>query len=248
MQFTSLPPGAAATYDGDTGEISFTGMPGTLVEGAVLSVSFSYLAPGLAGGSIAVTSAISTSSDDANPANDSAGATTAIDFPVGAAIDIAARSFCEQNAPWVGYDVTPINFVPNTLATVEFLGSDGSVVETHNDQPLTNGRLLWPTAAVDGSGNGSVWPGWEQVDGEWQEAPSLVRPELRVRISVNPTSEVAITYPGIAPGCDPNPPGTSSPGAGVAPQAVPALPLPLLVLLSALVAALGARQVRRIER
>ena len=86
------------------------------------------------------------------------------------------------------------------------------MVETHIDQPLSNGRLLWPTAAVDSSGNGSVWPGWEQVDGEWQEVSSLVRPELRMRISVNPTGEETVNYPGASPGCDPNPPGTSSPG------------------------------------
>ncbi|QFU74164.1 hypothetical protein EY643_00035 [Halioglobus maricola] len=240
LVFTSLPAGVTADYDTDTGIVTLTGLPSTLPVGVVQSLSFSYTAPAEEDGAIEVTSTISTSDDDANPLNDNSDAQTLFAYTPDVAINVDSESICIQDAPYIRYTITPVNFTPNNLATIEFVGSDDSVVETLLDQPLT-GQLLWPEAAVDLDGNGVSWPGWELDSGEWVQIPSVVRPELTVRISVNPTAEVVFSYPPPTIACNTNPPGQgvappssgesfSSGSTGSSPVAVPTLPLPALWL------------------
>ena len=54
-----------------------------------------------------------------------------------------------------------------TWVDPEGLGRD--VVVT--DLP-TNGRLLWPGAALDGNDEPTDWPGWTQVGDVWATPPS----------------------------------------------------------------------------
>jgi Domain of unknown function DUF11 len=76
VQFTSLPSGVGASYDTATGVVTLTGMPTTLAVGESLSLSFSYTAPAGDGARIEVTSAVSTTSNDVVPTNNSALAST----------------------------------------------------------------------------------------------------------------------------------------------------------------------------
>ena len=171
-----------------------------------------------------------------------------LDTQSASAIVVDAAAVCVQDAPWVEWDVTAVNFTPTNLATVEWLDANGDVVRTDTNQPLTNGRLLWPGAAVDASGNGVAWPGWEFAGGVWVEVPSTVRPEVTVRISVNPTAQVTLTYPPATIDCaaaplftSTAPPGVGGSSGARSPYAVPALPLPGLVLMAVLLALAAAR-------
>jgi hypothetical protein len=257
VQFPSLPNGVNASFDPASGAVSLTGMPDMLVPGDVVSLSFAYTAPGSDGSTIPVEATID-GSGDADSTNNRAAAETVFSFPPDASLAIDARSVCIQDAPYVEYDVTAVNFTPTSLATVEFLGSDGSVVQTLTDQPLAGARLLWPGAATDPGGNGVAWPGWTFDGNDWQPVPSLVRPALTVRISVNPTAEVSIFYPQPAADCNTNPPGADLPGGPPGPgqpwppdngaignaAPIPTLGLPILGVLSLLTLLAGAGHLR----
>lgn len=170
-----------------------------------------------------------------------------LDTTTASSITIDARAVCVQDAPWVEFDITPVNFTPNNLATVEWIGSDGEIVRTDSNQPLSGGRLLWPEAAVNGSGDAVAWPGWEFTGGQWVEIPSTVRPDVTVRISVNPTSEVVMSYPPATSDCAAAPPVpaiTGGSGGSRSPVAVPTMPFPGLALMMVLIAALGARRTK----
>ncbi|MEP1470163.1 MAG: hypothetical protein ABJK25_04255 [Halieaceae bacterium] len=206
VMFTGLPVGASATIDTNTGVVTFIGMPDELKNGDAFNFSYTYVAPLTEGVSIQVSSAIDSSVAESDASNNMAADSTEVAFTPGASISIDAQSVCDMNAPYVEYDVTAIGFTPNTLATVQFIDANGATVQTLTNQPLTGGRLLWPGAAIDGSGEGSAWPGWSFSGGVWSQVPSLVRPELDVEISVNPTDRVTLSYPPATPDCDANPP------------------------------------------
>lgn len=205
LVFTSLPAGVNAIFDTSTGVVTLTGMPDRLAAGLVLALEFSYTAPAIEGASYEVTSGITTGDGDANPANNDDQALTVFDFPPEAALFIDSEAVCIQDVPYIRYEVTPLNFTPQNFATIEFIGSDNNVVETLTNQPLS-GQLLWPGAAVDVNGVGIAWPGWELQSGVWVQVPSVVRPQMTVRISVNPTSEVVLGYPPATPACASEPP------------------------------------------
>ena len=76
VTFTSLPSGVTASYNPANGQITFTGMPGTLASGQSLGFGFSYTAP--SSGVVQVNTSIATISSDANPANNNANGTTTI--------------------------------------------------------------------------------------------------------------------------------------------------------------------------
>jgi len=170
------------------------------------------------------------------------------DQPV--ALDVAVTPICVLDAPYIDYIITAVNFTPTSLATIEWLGSNGSVVQRLENQPLSGGRLLWPEASVDGSGRGNGWPGWELVAGEWREVASTLRPMATLRVSVNPTAMVNITYPPATPDCNAAPPGTQT-GTGTSSgniQPVPLLPVPLLWLLGGWVLVAGGVAANRRAR
>jgi hypothetical protein len=149
-----------------------------------------------------------TKDSDANPATGQTGNYTLVsgqtDLTVDAglfekAIEISATPYCDKDAPWVDYTVTAYGFTPG-LATIEWVDANGTVVQTLNNQPLS-GTLLWPEAAVDGNGVGIAWPGWAFLGGQWVAIPTNVRPQAKLRITVNPTAEVIVTYPPATPDC-----------------------------------------------
>ena len=157
-------------------------------------------------------------------------------------IVVAVQSICVRDAPYLEYEITPVNFTPVEGATIEWVGSDGSVVQTLTDQPLARTRILWPEAAVDATGNGSAWPGWEQRDGDWFRIPSLVRPGAEVRVSVNPAETVSVTYPTSTPQCATDP--SAGPGGA---HAIPTIREWGLALLSLLVIAVAAHRRRVLD-
>jgi hypothetical protein len=100
---------------------------------------------------------------------------------------------------------------------------------------LSTGR--WPTTAVDGEGNGTAWPGWTQIDGQWIEVPDDRDGTLIVEVSVNPTSTVSVTYPEATAACAAGPTispsgegagggATGGGGGGSTPTTTPSSPQP----------------------
>ncbi|ACQ78718.1 LPXTG-motif cell wall anchor domain protein [Beutenbergia cavernae DSM 12333] len=117
---------------------------------------------------------------------------------------------CDGDAPYLVYDVDVENTEGST-ATITFVNpSGGNVVYT--DLPLS-GTILWPGAAVDGSGAPTDWPGWAFVGGEWVEDSSdaWLRNPITVTIEVNPTASATVSYPPATPSCSANPPGREDP-------------------------------------
>ncbi len=226
IMISGLPVGATAMVDALTGVVTFSGMPDTLASGESFAFNYSYDAPLTENVTIEVAGDISSSVTDSDTSNNASQDDTALGFAGGASISIDAASVCDMDAPYVEYDVTPNGFTPNTLATVRFIDAPGDTVATFNDQPLTGGRLLWPEAAVDGGGRGIAWPGWSFTGGEWVQVPTEVRPVLRVEISVNPTSEVSLTYPEATADCYVGPPPTRPADAAAIITGVPAQVMP----------------------
>lgn len=83
VTFTSLPTGVIASYNNTNGQITLSGMPGTLGSGVSLGFGFNYPAP--VSGSVTLNTSVTTTSNDANPTNNSATGTTS----VSAAADLA---------------------------------------------------------------------------------------------------------------------------------------------------------------
>lgn len=118
---------------------------------------------------------------------------------------------CDGDVPYLAYKVD-VTGTPNTTATITWVNPSGSSV-VQSGLPL-EGRVLWPGAVVGPDGRGADWPGWREVDGEWVEGDEYdwVRPEVTVRIEVNPTLESTVAYPPSSPNCLTNPPGEVPPG------------------------------------
>ncbi|MFT4229872.1 MAG: cell wall protein [Microbacterium sp.] len=77
---------------------------------------------------------------------------------------------CGSDVPWIAFDVALTD--PDDLATsrTAYLTlSDGSssvdITLGELEDDALSGSVLWPGASVDGTG----WPGWTEVDGEWVE-------------------------------------------------------------------------------
>ncbi|MEM1111829.1 MAG: hypothetical protein AAGI11_07970 [Pseudomonadota bacterium] len=236
LVFTDLPVGASAVYNAD-GTVTLSGMPETLLPGDTLDVSFTYTSPMADASTIPVNASISTSCGDSNPANDADNGDTSFSFSVGAAIDVNLEALCINDVPYLRYTITPVGFTPTSGATLELVGSDLAVAQSMSDQPLS-GTMLWPGAEVDNNGVGIAWPGWELVDGEWQEVPSTVRPEIILRAFVNPSAEVSATYPPSTLECSSSPPGERLSDHA---RSIPTLPLPLLLLTALAAMLLGVR-------
>jgi choice-of-anchor A domain-containing protein len=128
-------------------------------------------------------------------------------------IMVTAESKCVKNAPWLEYCVTPNYDTKGKSATIEWLNEAGEVVKTDKDQPLT-GKLLFPGAAVDGTGQGIAYPGWEYVDGKWRQVSDLTSSirmyGCKIRVTVSPSQTVDIAYPIGSATCFTSPPPTPS--------------------------------------
>jgi protocatechuate 3,4-dioxygenase beta subunit len=182
-----------------TGDLRDHGLDTPLAGGSVLPGGIAS-SPVTVGLSLQPTGEATSAGAGANGPNGDASDNLVVDFGFApTSIEITATPYCEKDAPWVNYSVTAVGFVPG-LATIEWVDTDGVVVQTLNNQPLT-GTLLWPESAVDANGNGTAWPGWDFQGGQWVEIPTKVRPQAKLRISVNPTAEVIVEYPPGTPEC-----------------------------------------------
>jgi len=132
-------------------------------------------------------------------------------------LDVDAVTECVQDAPWLEYSVDARNLdVSNRTMQVNWLDGAGTVVHT-DDIPiaadgLVTGRLLFPGAAIDGNGDGVLWPGYRAArSGETPDWENLVldptlpsyglRAGASVEFVINPSTVVPITYPPASPSC-----------------------------------------------
>ncbi len=139
VQFASLPPGVSATYDAATGVVSLTGMPTTLVVGDLISLGFSYTAPVIDGARIEVSSAVTTTSNDAVLANNTAVAGTDFILPI---VDVATQitgvpATAEPGATVSG-SVAFSNAGPEDAQGVTYSFSIGSAGNTPTDVLFTS--------------------------------------------------------------------------------------------------------------
>lgn len=127
--------------------------------------------------------------------------------PIASLVIAEIAAVCEDDAPYLDYRVE-VSGIESPSLTIRFLADDGSDSLAYEfvGQPLS-GRMLWPEAEVDASGQGTAWPGWEQdTDGNWLEVPTLVRPSAIVEFEVNPTAREVVSYPSATPDCVTGPP------------------------------------------
>jgi hypothetical protein len=123
-------------------------------------------------------------------------------------MSVWAQDMCLDNAPYVEYIVTPLNFIPTSGLTIRWLNVDGDEIAVMYDQPLS-GTALWPGAELDSTGKCVNWPGWLYVNEEWIEGADgfeSLRPSVRLIFELNPTAEVFLEYPPSTPDCYTAPP------------------------------------------
>ncbi|MBW8311506.1 MAG: tandem-95 repeat protein [Rhizobium sp.] len=126
---------------------------------------------------------------------------------------ITATPACIADAAYLDYSIAGGNFDATGLdATIEWVDSLGTVVQTLSNQPLS-GQLLWPGMVLTG-GVPTDWPGWVLTGGVWVQAADgfeNVRPNATVRITVNPTQDVVVAYPPATAVCAAAPPANAAP-------------------------------------
>jgi hypothetical protein len=125
---------------------------------------------------------------------------------IAASIRLFADALCIDDAPYLAYTILPIGFSP-TNATLEWITTNGVVVQVVSNQPLT-GTLLWPGTVIDTNGVVIDWPGWAFTNGVWVEEDDGLRPFMLLNAIINPTNTVIEVYPPATPECSPNPPIT----------------------------------------
>lgn len=117
---------------------------------------------------------------------------------------------CEADAPWIDYSVTltdPANVSKSHTAKLYLTDGTNSVeipLGELQDNHLT-GRLLWPGASVDPSGNANGWPGWT-TDSNGQSVPTTgnyawTRGAITAELRVNPEIAVPLSYPPATAAC-----------------------------------------------
>lgn len=131
----------------------------------------------------------------------------------------SASSQCEADAPYLEWSIDLSDAggavsLP-TDATLTLRSATNPALTyvfpavTLTSAGVTTGSALWPGAAVDGDGNGTAWPGWAFVGGEWVEDASnygWVRgADVELLIEVNPSVVIPVSYPNATPDCA-NPP------------------------------------------
>lgn len=157
-----------------------------------------------------------------------------------------AMADCDRDVPWISYSVVlndPDGVVTNHDAVL-VLARGGESVElplgTIVDGQLS-GRVLWPGASVDGSGNATGWPGWAFENGQWVETNgnfAWTRGAISAVIRVNPDLSVPLAYPPASAACAD--PAAAGAGASTLPATGSVVPLAALGLGAALLGAGGA--------
>lgn len=140
---------------------------------------------------------------------------------------------CEADAPWITYSITLTD--PNNQSTshsaVLFMTDGTNRLEIPLADLTDNhaeGRLLWPGASLDSSGNANGWPGWAFENGQWVETTgnyAWTRGNITAQIRVNPELNVPLSYPPATPACASGPrvagSATSLPATGVSAAVLP---------------------------
>ena len=124
-------------------------------------------------------------------------------------ITLLVDSICKKGAPYLHYvvTITNVDLIANPKVTLTWAPPTGPVDTTVllNSAPTLEGTLLWPGAAVDGSGNATDWPGWTFGGGQWYFDPSAPGANLRttplITVSINPTASATVAFPVEQPGC-----------------------------------------------
>jgi hypothetical protein len=125
----------------------------------------------------------------------------------------ALAGVCINDVPYVSWDLSVVGVPGATDATVRVYGDGGNgstdpadytqLLIDRSGLPLS-GQVLWPGAAVDENGNGTAWPGWEQLpDGTWVEIDDGLVPSLLAEFEVNPTAQQIVQYPPRTANCVP---------------------------------------------
>ncbi|WP_106813979.1 LPXTG cell wall anchor domain-containing protein [Microbacterium timonense] len=144
-----------------------------------------------------------------------------------------AVGVCEDDVPWISYDVTLIDPDAQTSnAAARLVLTDGTNSATIPLGTLSNGhlagRVLWPGASVSASGQPTGWPGWVYENGAWVETSGnfrWTRGDISATIEVNPSLAVPLSYPPSTPECatDPGNPSTAAilPATGMGAAVLP---------------------------
>ncbi|MCY7304600.1 MAG: carboxypeptidase regulatory-like domain-containing protein, partial [Rhodoferax sp.] len=120
-------------------------------------------------------------------------------------LNAVANGVCLQHTPYVDYAVAPIGVGAPAGVKIEWQKISGEIVQTLTNLPLS-GRVLWPGATVDGTGNPTNWPGWVRIGDFFYPVNDGLRPDMRMIFTVNSTITVVVNYPAATAGCNPNPP------------------------------------------
>ena len=143
--------------------------------------------------------------------------------PPESSLDVSAFApVCQNDAPFIEYEIVPVGFESTGPATLTFFDVNGNFVETVTVDSLS-GRVIYPGASIGADGNATDWPGWKFENGSWvpDASDSILRDGLSVRVEVNPTATATVSYPPASSGCDgPNDLecAASDPGCGTLPQ------------------------------
>ena len=103
--------------------------------------------------------------------------------------------------------VPVLNLPSATSVTITFVNPSGPDIVFPN-LPLS-GKVLWPGAVLNASGEIVDWPGWTlQPDGTWVEGDefSWTRPTVQILFEVNPSATVTVDYPPATSACADPPP------------------------------------------
>jgi choice-of-anchor A domain-containing protein len=130
--------------------------------------------------------------------------------PVEKKIDVVVSTKCVKNAPWLDYTVTPNFDTKGQSVKIEWIANGPKTVQEDSGLPLS-GSILFPGAAVDVNGNGIAWPGYKMENNKWVEVQddrygALRQDGASIRVTVNPSVTVNITYPASTSTCYTTPP------------------------------------------
>ena len=123
-------------------------------------------------------------------------------------VDVSAFALvCQSEVPYIQYSIVPIGFDTVGPATLTFTNANGMVVSTVVVDDLS-GRVIYPGAAVDGSGRGVDWPGWKYENGAWvpDSSDQILRDGLSINVVINPSATANVSYPPANSPCA-DPPG-----------------------------------------
>ncbi|MCC2032207.1 LPXTG cell wall anchor domain-containing protein [Microbacterium sp. BWT-G7] len=163
---------------------------------------------------------------------------------------------CDRDVPWIFFEVALTD--PDKQVTsneAKLVLTNGTETATLPLGPLVDGtlkgRVLWPGASIDSSGNANGWPGWAFENGVWVETDGnfrWTRGAITATIEVNPSVVVPLSYPPATPVCDANPPQSGSaaalPATGMAAAILPITVFGLLAAAAGVILLLRRRSAR----